>query len=914
MASSNRLISQFKPDSYELALNLNKKTKVFKGVLAISGVRRSKPSYRVTFNQSGLKITSARLYQVEKGQKVELKISRIVHHNKLQEVRLHTEKQLLSGKYEVELEYTGEVSTKGTNGFYTSTWLDDSSEKQEILTTQFEPHYARQLMPCIDEPEAKATFDLTLNLSEAGNDTVLFNTEIESEGTDNAGRKIKFFKTPVMSTYLLALIMGDLKSKSREVGDTQINVYSVSNRVEATEFALDFASKGLELLEKKFKTPYPLKKLDLVAVPDFDSGGMENWGLATFREDLLLFDDSNSTLGDKQSIALVIAHELAHQWFGNLVTMKWWDELWLNEGFANFIECYLVDQIFPEWKMLEHYLISDKSDAIRLDSLPSSRPIVNKVKTPYHAVDSFDAIAYEKSGSIIRMIFSILGEESFMLGLKDYFAKFSYKTATSADLLACWQKYTDLKLSQFTKTWLYEPGLPKVEVSIGENSKQIRLEQSRFLSESKTKISLSKAQREALITKPNAQRKQREFYLNELTNRLSKSYDPIWQIPVSFVFDEQRKESGLKDFVMKKDSHTIQLPKEGQLPIKLNRNGEAFYVTSYPLELLAMLSKSLEEGRISEPDMLNVLSDTISLNRASQFKPGPGAILDLMLSAKGIAKDAQFWGLAGGFISYLHYHLKQTGKTRLLKGYTSDLVGKKLAQVGFNASVKDSSSDIATRFELLSLSALSQNTECRAKLESLFDKVSGKILDIESEKRLLVLYVIGKRGKKKDHATLLEAYKENVGDASLRDDMGYGLCMFEDESLIRRSLEVMQDPELVKEQDILSWLSQLISSGQKGTQIVLRWVLKDDGWAWLDANLSPFDISSAVKIITSSAFTTKDMNILKRFFEGLENAEIKAALKESLEIAKSRISWHKKELPAVVDYLSGYRGEDSMFT
>ncbi|HRV76271.1 MAG TPA: M1 family metallopeptidase, partial [Candidatus Saccharimonadales bacterium] len=499
MPSSKRLISQFNPDNYHLELDLDKKNKRFSGKLIINGYKKHKPSYRFTFNQLGLKVTSARIVFNDKKIKKEIEVTRIVHHKKLQELRLHTKEQVKSGKYAIELEYSGKVSTKGTNGFYTSSWLDKKSNQKEILTTQFEPHYARQLLPCIDEPEAKAFFNLQLNLiNSSTNEVTLFNTPIKSSSHNNGLRTVRFNTTPKMSTYLLALIVGELKSKENKVDNTLVRVFTTPDKVSSVDFALEFASKSLKFLEEKFGMSYPLEKLDLVAVPDFDAGGMENWGLLTFREDLLLFDKDSSTLADKQMIALIIAHEVAHQWFGNLVTMKWWDELWLKEGFANFIEYYTVDNLYPEWNILEQYLITEKNYAIRMDSLLSSRPIVNKVKAPHHAVDAFDSIAYEKSGSVIRMLFSILREENFLKGLKDYFEKYKFSSATSKDLLLCWQRYTSVDLIKFTEKWLVEPGLPKVDLSVGKNSKQIVLRQSEFLSEDEKKDSLKKIQNDAL--------------------------------------------------------------------------------------------------------------------------------------------------------------------------------------------------------------------------------------------------------------------------------------------------------------------------------------------------------------------------------------------------------------------------------
>lgn len=910
MAGSKQLIAQFNPDTYSLNLELDKNNKTIKGNLKISGHRRSKPSYRITLNQNNLKVSKVKLFKVDKGQKTELKISRLVHHNKLQELRIHTTNQLLSGEYEVELDYQGKISTKGTSGVYTSHWVDENNSPSEIIATQFQPHYARELMPCIDEPQAKAVFNLNLTLEgTTKEETALFNTKASSQDSSSTNsREIKFKPTPVMSTYLLALVVGHLEKEFiASKNGTQISVYSTPDKVKDTQFALSFAKQCLDLLEEKFKTPYPLEKVDLVAVPDFDAGGMENWGLITFREDLLLFDEETSTLADKQAIALVIAHEIAHQWFGNLVTMKWWDELWLNEGFASFMENYVVDSIFPEWKMFESYLVNEKSYAIRLDSLPSSRAIIKKVTSPHHANEIFDGITYEKSGSVVRMIFNLMGEESFMLGLKDYFTKYAYKSATSSDLVSCWQKHTKLNLGQFMDSWLNKPGLPMVRMSLGLNQKQIILEQSRFLSQKGPRQSLIAVQKGALKAKPNIKAKQRQFYNNLISNKYNKVDNPIWHIPIDLVYKESINTEGAgsgADFVMTKQKHVIQLPSDRELPIKLNKDGSSFYLASYSMEFLAGISKAISNNKIDNLDTLNLLTDIISLNRSQQFEPGAGAILDIMKSGSHIT-NPHFWASVGAFVGYLHYHLKQISSTEILNQYISDLIADNLKQLGLSSSPKDSAETTMARFEILSLAALAKDKECSQHLTNLFDSSLNDGIDsIEPEKRLLSLYSVAKRGSKADYERLFKMYKSNLNDPSLRDDLAYALCLFEDESLISKNLEIMQDTEMVRAQDILSWLMQLVGASQAGTMLTLEWIIKKDGWLWLSDNLSPHDISSAVKVMLSTAFTSKDLNRLKRFFESMNNIELEKALQESQGIAKSRILWHQKELPRVVYYLS----------
>lgn len=901
MPKTKRLFKDFQPENYSLELNLNKKNKNFSGSLTILGFRKAKPSNRLTLHQSGLKLTEARLFKLEKTQEVQLEVERITHHKSLQEVRIHTKQQISSSKYRLEVQYSGRVSRRGTSGVYVSTWKDTEGQKQEIITTQFEPHHARTLLPCVDEPEAKATFDLKLNLQGLAKDseeTALFNTPIASRSNN----QLTFERTPTMSSYLLALIIGDLNARSLQTeSGTQISIYSTPLKTEDTQYALDFSNKVLEILEDLFGEKYPLAKLDLVAIPDFDAGGMENWGLITFREEYLLYSEKLSTLSDKQIISLIIAHELTHQWFGNLVTMKWWDELWLNEGFANFMEYYLVDQIYPEWKIFESYLVFERNSAVRMDSLPSSRSIISKVEHTHQAVDAFDSIVYEKSGNIIRMIYHLIGKEPFFKGLSDYFSKYQYKNATSAELIACWQKQAtkNIKLSELLKPWLNQPGLPKLSIQYNNAQKSLILRQERFFSEPKGPTDSEQDIQKELAKRPDLSRLQRQFYQNNLTNRLSAGKEYNWSIPVDLVYAGG---ANPPKFVVSKKKHTHQLVNDS-LPLKLNSSGAGFYVVEYPLEMLATASKAIQAGEMEDIETLNLLLDQILLEKSSQFTLEASALLEIIYSARA-NHNPHFWSLIGGFISFLNLHLKQEGQELLLQPFTQKLIQKALKEIGTETPKAGSESDqiVSTRFELLSLGALSKEEEvCRLLLDGY--RQAKDIKSIDPEKRILSFYVLANQGDSADYESLLKLYQENMEDHSLRDDVAYALCKFKDLQFVKRNLQFAQDPDMVREQDILTWLSQIISSGKAGTKEVLKWITEADGWSWLEQHLSDFDLSSAVKLVLSTSYTQQDLDELLSFFTKLNKPEIGKSLSEAQDVAKSRILWHNTRLSGVIKYL-----------
>jgi len=904
MARLNRISQQFWPESYKLELTISEDLLKLSGKLEIIGYRRSKPSNRITLNQAGIKVSTAKLYILDKNSETEIPVQRIVHHNKLQELRLHTASRLESAKYRIELTYQTTAQQKSTNGVYISSWHDDSNQMHKILTTQFETHYSRTLLPCIDEPEAKAIFNLTLIQPERSDLwQTLFNVLPETISVEKGSQVIVFKPTPKMSTYLLALTIGELASVSANTKrNIPVSVFCTPNKIQHAKYALDFAIKTIDFLEEYFKIPYPLEKCDLVAVPDLDAGGMENWGLITFREDLLLFDEALSTLADKQCIATVIAHEIAHQWFGNLVTMKWWDELWLNEGFANFMEFFIVDKLQPEWNIFEDYLILEKNAALRLDSIPSSKPIVKKIHSVHQVVDAFDEITYEKSGSVIRMIYSVLGDQSFKEGLKLYFEQFKYSSATSIDLLSSWQKFTTIDLQAFTHKWIYEPGLPLIDVSLGNNPSLIKLEQKRFLSDQTSSKDLKEQIVLALKQKPNLKKKQKKFYENNLLNSLTRQDSQVWQVPIDFVASTtQNQISAPKAFILKNTYHKVQLSKKQSLPLKLNKNGQGFYITQYSIEFLAQISQAITKSELSNLDTLNLLSDFISLNRAGLFKPGPAAILDLILSSKN-SSSAHFWGLTGGFLAYIHHHLRQSDQDKALSSYVCQLIETAKSKFGITPDDHEVPNITKARFEILSLGAMALDKDIYTHFLKLYD--TEDISNIHPEQRLLSLFCVAKRGKLSDYNALLDLYKTSYEDINLREDLTYALTTFEGERYAKLNLTILQDSELVRTQDILSWISLILTSSSLSKKVMLDWLIIQDGWQWLLDNLSPFDLSSVVRVIISSAYNKRELNKLLKFFNTNYNDDLQKSISEATDMAKSRINWHKKELPKVLEYLT----------
>ncbi len=359
--SVKQLYDQFKPKHYLLSIQPDKLKKTFKGKVTIEGIKVGPTSQRIVFHQSSLKVTKATLSYNDKKTTYDIKVTSINTHEKLQELRLHTADKLRPGKYTIELSFNGKI-TRQMNGIYPCFYKEGKKDK-ELIATQFESHHAREVFPCIDEPAAKATFELILHTPKE--DVVIGNTKVATEVVQNNMKTTTFETTPKMSTYLLAFVTGDLKFKEAKTKQgVTVRTYATSDKIEHVDFALEMAVKCLDFYNSYFGIDYPLEKCDLIALPDFAAGAMENWGCITFREQALLVDTKNTSLANKQYVALVVAHELAHQWFGNLVTMRWWTDLWLNEGFASWMEYLAIDKIFPEWQLWIQFAVDEQHQAL----------------------------------------------------------------------------------------------------------------------------------------------------------------------------------------------------------------------------------------------------------------------------------------------------------------------------------------------------------------------------------------------------------------------------------------------------------------------------------------------------------------------------------------------------------------------
>ena len=490
-------------------------------------------------------------------------------------------------------------------GFYRSKYIVDGEERW-MATTQFESTDARRAFPCWDEPALKSKFRVSLTIP--SHLSALSNMPVAKK--EERGDKQTFYafeETPIMSTYLLAFIVGEfdyVEDKTKEGVD--VRVYTPLGKSEQGKFALHMATRTLSFFTEYFGIPYPLPKSDMIAIADFSSGAMENWGLITYRETALLIDEKNSSVTNKQRVAYVVAHELAHQWFGNLVTMEWWKELWLNEGFATWVGNLATAEFYPEWDIWTKFSSDYFSRAQGLDSMLTTHPIEVEVYNSAEIDEIFDLISYCKGASVIRMVATYLGEDAFKEGLNIYLTRHQYANATTDDLWRALAESSKKDVKGFMDNWIKRPGLPVLSVQQNsENPTELQITQERFLSSGAKATDDQNSVWNCSIGIATDKTKEPVFIgFNEANGKIS--------IPHEFVAD----------------------PSDW---IKVNAGQSGFFFVQYSPEMLSNIVPAVREKKLNALDRIGLLSDAYSLTKAGRMSTS-----DLLELLRGYQEETEY--------------------------------------------------------------------------------------------------------------------------------------------------------------------------------------------------------------------------------------------------------------------------------
>lgn len=472
-----RLSKTIKPQAYQITVEPDLEKFTYTGEENIA-LTISAESKEIILNALELTVSSAELESSDDA--VKKQSAKIELDPKNEQLHLKFDDTLAPGKYKLQIKFAGILNDQ-LRGFYRSYYKDNAGEKHWLCSTQFEPADARRMYPCFDEPEFKATFQINAVIDSKL--TAISNAPINHvvENKDRTKKTVAFEASPKMSTYLMVLVVGDFKStEERKSCDVPIRVWAPAGQENMGKYSLDAACEIMTFLSDYFGIKFPAKKLDLIAIPDFAPGAMENLGAITFKDSLLLIDEKTGSNFARRSALSVIAHEMAHQWFGDLVTNRWWDDLWLNEAFATWAATKTENALRPDWRIRSKAVL-ERDGAMNIDELASTRAIHAHVGNPKQASEMFDAITYDKGSAVLRMLEVFVGEKSFQKGVHDYLEAHKFDNATSEDL---WQSIgaasKDVPVSKMMQTWIMQAGFPLLTADSKNAGKTLSLSQSRF--------------------------------------------------------------------------------------------------------------------------------------------------------------------------------------------------------------------------------------------------------------------------------------------------------------------------------------------------------------------------------------------------------------------------------------------------
>lgn len=768
-------------------------------------------------------------------------------------------------KATLTLKFTG-ILNENMAGFYRSSWKDQDGNDHWIATTQMEATDARRAFPCFDEPALKAAFTVTLvadhEMTCLSNMDVASEKEVTSTITGKKRKAVTFNKSPPMSTYLVAFIVGRLQVHETNTFRLPVRVFCTPDKnIEHAKFSAELAAKTLEFYENEFASKYPLPKMDMVAIPDFSAGAMENWGLVTYRVVDLLLDETTASANSKQRVAEVVQHELAHQWFGNLVTMDFWDGLWLNEGFATWMSWYSCNVFYPEWKVWQGYVADNLQLALELDALRSSHPIEVPIKRADEVNQIFDAISYSKGSCVIRMVSKHLGEDVFMEGIRRYLKKHAYGNTTTGDLWAALSEASGQDVERIADIWTKHVGFPVVTVKEDEVNKTIHVMQNRFLRTGDVKAEEDKTLYPVFLGLRTAEGVNKKLTLN--------GREDSFKVPDM-------------DFY------------------KINADHSGIYRTNYPVERLQKLGENAKAGLLTVEDRAGMIADAGALTAAGYQKTS--GLLSLLKSFN-TEPDFVVWDeLIARVGAIRNAWIFEDEKVKsALKAFQRDLVSDRAHKLGW--TFKDGDGHIEQQFKALMFgSAASAGDEMtKAAAFEMFEKFTkGDRSAIHPNLRAGVYAVVLQYGGEKEYDAIVKEY-ETAKNSDERNVALRALGRAKDTKLIQRTLAYTLSKE-VKDQDIY-----LPLAGLRGHThgIEAFWVWMKENWDVLKKKLPPsLSMLGSVVSMGTSSFTRQDqLQDVQAFFDKVGTKGFERNLAQSMDSVRSTIGWLERDLKDVEEWL-----------
>jgi aminopeptidase N/puromycin-sensitive aminopeptidase len=838
-ASAERLPQSVRPEHYALALTPDLKAATFTGVESID-VTLAEPTDHITLNAVELELKSVTVTASGKEQ-----TAAVAFDKEKEQATFTFAEKLPAGKATLSIVYSGILNDK-LRGFYLS-----KTDKRNYAVSQFESTDARRAFPSFDEPAFKATYDVTLVID--SNDTAISNSPIESDTPGPAADKhtLKFFTTPKMSTYLVAFLVGDFQCTASESDGVAIRSCATPDKVALTPFSLDVAVHVLHYYNSYFGIPYPLKKLDLIALPDFEAGAMENFGAITYRETDLLVDPKTASVTAKKYVAIVVAHEMAHQWFGDLVTMQWWDNIWLNEGFATWMENKAVAQLHPEWN-IDQTVTGQVDSTLNLDAQPTTRAIRAHANTREEIEQMFDGISYGKAGAVLGMVENYLGEETFRQGVHNYLAAHLYANATAEDFWGAQTATSHKPVDKIMESLVAQPGEPLLTFGEPKNGK-VEVSQKRFF--------LSPS------IQPDPQQK--------------------WTIPVCF-----KTPDGQDCQLLSALDSSLKVPAGVAFA---NASGKGYYRSAYPASVYAALVAGVET-KLTPTERISLIGGEWAQVRAN--KASIGAYLDLAAAVKNDQGAGVVDQSLNGVSSASSRIAASAEERAQLAAWIRATYGPVYAKLGPPAE-SDSANTRELRSEIFGLLGhRGADPAILAQAREVATKFLADPASIDATLGQAALAIAARNGDAALFDQLQKVY-ETSANPEFQEGALQMLTVFTDPALVQRALDYALSGK-VRNQDAAIGLGIELQSDENRD---LAWSYIQSHWEKIEPLLTP-ELGAFMVESTGHFCTAEARGSVENFFAAHKVPSADQSVKHAIESIDGCIELRKLQEPKLKEWLA----------
>lgn len=838
-ASAQRLPQTVTPDHYTLSLTPDLKKATFSGVESID-VTTAEPLDAITLNAAEIAFQSVTVTAAGKERKAAVSLDK----EKEQATFTFAEK-LPAGKATLHIVYTGILNNE-LRGFYLS-----KTARRNYAVTQFEATDARRAFPSFDEPAFKATYQVSLVVDSG--DTAISNSPIESDtpGPRAGKHTLKFFATPRMSTYLVAFLVGDFECSTGESDGVAIRVCSTPDKVALTPYGVDVAKYILHYYNNYFGIPYPLRKLDLIALPDFEAGAMENFGAITYRETALLVDSKTASVGAKKEVALVIAHEMAHQWFGDLVTMQWWDNIWLNEGFATWMENKPVAAMHPEWN-IDQDVASGLNGTLNLDAQPTTRAIRAKADTPAEINQMFDGISYGKAGAVLLSVENYLGEETFRQGVQRYLKAHQYGNATAEDFWGAQTATSHKPVDAIMESFVTQPGEPIL--TFGEPAGgQVAVSQKRF-------------------------------YLSPEIQPTAEK----WTLPVCFNTGSNTKDCQ----ILNPETSTLKAPSGGLF--FANAGGKGYYRSTYPSGIYAKLVAGVE-STLSPVERIGLIGDQWAQVQAN--KATVGDYLNLVSAVKADPNAEVISSAMAGVTSIYDRVAAADDEKAAVSAWIRRTFSPEFTKLGPPAAT-DSANTRELRAGLFSILGIyGKDPGILAQARQIAQQYLDNPASVDSTLGMTALSIAARNGD-----TALFDRLQHIAETSTNPELQVGslrmLVEFENPALLKRALDYSVSGKVRNQDTAIQFAIGMASPENRD----LTWKFIQDNWTKVQAQVAP----RAVFLVRSAgSFCSADAREqVKSFFADHKVPSSGLALRHTVEHIDGCIELRSLQEPNLKQWLA----------